>query len=510
METPLALVRRVPALRRCLQRNKGTVIRPFPAAVSSSRAFSTNEQPKDTKRKPPPPLTAAAAATGENGHSQPFVQTRITAGEWDPARTNPLYRPKYKSRAKIVSAEDYADRPGVGFFGEFDTFQDAMVTLTWLDQADHQQIYQLYTDLLSHSQEKHGVTSHEYVVRVIAQKYNITAERVAAIVQLQHNEEQILKEDPDRVLLNKAANYMDDAVKQEIQEAYQTFGLKKPDEFVEDPVGVSGSFERASWQVVNDVLDVDQIMEDTIVREDRQVRLQIDGHHYQEDVDDATVAVPMSKQARKLLQAKEKFAKQRDAAAKQDVVDWPVNHVKPRARWTFVAQTVNTRELKKKRAPASSYTNNSVADTLVEEPGGTLRAATLEDVKLTAWKPVRHVQEHTFAGAKRGWLDRTIRGKEQAWGKAPPKPVKPPVVKEVAAPVEKEEKEADAKDAAVKEVEAEKKKASADDDSSSDDDRSSSSDDDEDTSVEDSSSSDEDEDEEDEGTKKEDKDDESK
>ena len=31
-------------------------------------------------------------------------------------------------------------------------------------------------------------------------------------------------------------------------------------------------------------------------------------------------------------------------------------------------------------------------------------------------KPLKHVQEFTYKTAKRGWLDRMVRGQEEAWG----------------------------------------------------------------------------------------------
>lgn len=220
--------------------------------LASSRYLSTESSPKES-----------SAVDGEDGsgdggspqQQQPFVQARIQAGEWNLERTDPLYRPKWKSRAQIVSAEDFANRPTVGFSGEFESFQDAMVTLSWLDDKEQKQIYQIYLELQNHAKERHKKTSHEYVMRVIGQKFNITPQRVAAIVQLQHNEEQIKKNDPDRKLLTEAAEYMDRAIRQEILDAYQTFNLKKPDEFVEDPVGVKGHKDHG-YQVVEDLFDV--------------------------------------------------------------------------------------------------------------------------------------------------------------------------------------------------------------------------------------------------------------
>jgi hypothetical protein len=234
--------------------------------------------------------------------SQPFVKTRLEPGEWDPQHTNPLYRPKFRSSAKIVSSDDFANRPSVGLSEEFESFQDAMVTISWLDQNDHKLVYQLYLDLMvSAESSTGGRTSHEYVMRVIAQKFNITADRVAAIVQLQHNEQQMLLENPDIELCTELADEMDREFKAEIDEAYQTFNLKKPESFVEDPAGTADLKPSKKWVIADDVFDVDQMSEDAIIREDRDARLIIDGHVYVEDVDKELLPVPLDKDCRSLL-----------------------------------------------------------------------------------------------------------------------------------------------------------------------------------------------------------------
>ncbi|GKZ00256.1 hypothetical protein MPSEU_000978500 [Mayamaea pseudoterrestris] len=375
---------------------------------ASSRAVVTNSPEDATDASP----------------TQSFVQARIQAGEWDPERTDPLYRPKFKSRAKILSLDDFANRPAVGFSGEFKSFQDAMVTLSWIDSKQQEQIYQLYIELQKHASDKHGVTSHDYITRVIAQKFNLTQERIAAIIQLQHNEQQYKRE--GRTLLTEAASYMDAAIQQEIREAYQTFDLKQPDEFVEDPVGVTGELqERKQWQVVEDVFDVDQLLADATIREDREARLAIDGHHYMEDVDDDAIEIPTSKDAKRLLKRHEKL--QSASPKPSDAIEWPAPASgEKRSRWKFVAQVVNTRDLKRQHKPNRSYTNNSPENTLVEQDG-TLRVGTMADVKHASWKPTRNVREHIYAGVKKGWLDRNIRGVETAWGRAPNVPVQPNV-----------------------------------------------------------------------------------
>jgi hypothetical protein len=51
--------------------------------------------------------------------------------------------------------------------------QDAMVVLSYLNDATQKEIYSLYLSMMLSTEKEHGRTSHEYVMRVIAQKYNI-------------------------------------------------------------------------------------------------------------------------------------------------------------------------------------------------------------------------------------------------------------------------------------------------------------------------------------------------
>ncbi|GAX27781.1 hypothetical protein FisN_13Hh114 [Fistulifera solaris] len=383
--------------------------------------------------------------------SQTFVKTRIRPGEWDPeTRTNPLYRPKFRSRAKIWSGDDFARQPTVGFSSEYESFVDAAVTLSWLTQNDQKQIYRLYCDILEATTEG-SRTSHEYIVRVVAQKFNLTPERVAAVIQLQHNEEQMIRkqqEGDDSVkLLTEAAEYMDNAIQQEINEAYRGFGLKKPDEFVEDPTFIGVGQESKSWKVIDDLFDVDQLMKDAAVRDEREARVAIDGYVYVEDVDESSVKIPISKDCRELIKSVNRFKKTVSSEGDIESIDALPKGGERRERWKFVAQVVNTRQLRRQRdsdakkrknhAPRS-YANNAPVNSLVEQ-NGSVRAATLEDVKQTAWKPVRHVCEHIYQGAKQGWLDRRLRGDTKAWGRAPLAPVTPP--KAVSAVESTEEKE---------------------------------------------------------------------
>lgn len=428
------------------------------------RSLSTASSKTETE-------SSSSSSSSPHPEPQPFVQTRIHPGEWDPeTRTNPLYRPKFRSQAKIWSADDFSKQPTVGFTDEYENFAEAAVTLSWLTAADQKQIYQLYLEIMEAAADKPR-TSHEYVVRVIAQKFRLTPERVAGVIQLQHNEEQLIRQKnagvPDINLCEEAADFMDNSIQQEIRDAYQAFGEKKPDEFVEDPIMFMGQ-ERKTWQVVDDVFDVDQLLKDATVREEREARLAIDGYVYVEDVDDDTVELPLSKDCKELLRRQANFKKGQEKVNDEEhqpesnavTVTVPEENATAenrRPRWKYVAQVVNTRELYRQKHHDGirtdgpmSYTNNSPENTLVEVDG-TLRRATKADVQQTSWKSVRHTCEHTYRTAKQGWLNRKIRGDMEAWGKAPKAP---PV-----AAVKKEEKEElvveeDEEEAAVVEEEA--------------------------------------------------------
>lgn len=291
-------------------------------------------------------------------------------------------------------------------------------------------------------------------------------------MQLQHNEEQILLNQPDHPLLTAACASIESRIKNEIKEAYETYNLAQPtDMFVEDPVGVDGQQESKTYVEAPDVYDVDKMTQDATVREEKRARVIIDGHVYIEDVDPDTIDVPMDKDCKSLLTQKERLAKQLDAqrevvrqqraknkAAAPKFRDKNGDGEK-RPRWKYIAQTVNTRELKRqthfKKRSSTSYVNNSPHNTLVEHDGE-LRVANMEEIQTVAWKPTRHPQEHTYQWVKRGWLDRTNRGQRKAWGFGPPR-------LEKKVETEEEEKKAAADSAEASSESGEESKAKGDD-----------------------------------------------
>ena len=370
-------------------------------------------------RRSVPSSTSRSLSTVPKKDPQPFVKARIHPGEWDPARTNPLYRPQWKNKVPLISKEDFDKRPTVGFDGDFASMAEGMAPLSWLDQRQAQEIYKLYQDLLQHSHTNHGpTTSHEYVIQVIAQKFNITAQKAAAVIELQHNEEQLVKQGVE--LEYELADFVDAEIKSNIKDAYEAEGLTPPKDFIEDPVGVMGYKDRKQYVAVGDTVDVDALEKAAALRDEQLARDWIDTHVYVEDVPEETILRPLSKDCKQLLQAHSQY---KAAQPDDSVVDYPENAQGRRERWTYVAHILNTREKQKRgrRRRRSSSIAQETSQTLVEHQG-TLRQANLADVRKTAWKPLRNDLEHTFKNVKKGWMDKVFANDADAWGPAPDRP----------------------------------------------------------------------------------------
>eukprot|EP00527_Entomoneis_sp_CCMP2396_P008749 CAMPEP_0198141244 /NCGR_PEP_ID=MMETSP1443-20131203/4272_1 /TAXON_ID=186043 /ORGANISM="Entomoneis sp., Strain CCMP2396" /LENGTH=506 /DNA_ID=CAMNT_0043803919 /DNA_START=14 /DNA_END=1534 /DNA_ORIENTATION=+ len=376
--------------------------------------------------------------------AQPFVQTTIQSQEWDPINfQNPLYHPTFKARAKILSKEDFDRRPVVGFDETFESMADAMLVISHITHEEMEMIYQEYKKILNHGHEKYGVTSHEYVVRHIAQKYNIVAYRIAGIIQLQSNEEQYRK-DGSREVLDQAGEYMDHVIKSEIADCYRAHSMKPPAGalYVEQPLARTAPSASKKFAFVDDVLDLDEIwrkyVEEHLPQKARKI---ISNHRYLEDKDDDKVTIKNDRETLNLIKKHEALVvEQKELFEKIGTPDVVTEYLENRPemkknrRPKFVAQMVNTRQLiktkhlqkakpnytwfnEKKKKRSVTYSNNSPENTLVSEDGK-LRPATLHDVKNVAWKPRRHeqgtentIQESTgvmeviYRDAKLKWLD---------------------------------------------------------------------------------------------------------
>ena len=381
------------------------------AAVETKKADDNNDN--NTKKK------------------QPFVTASLEPGEWDINRTDPYFRPK-PPRSRMISAEDYANRPPVGFENDFSTYEDSMVSLSWLDAKKCRQIYQMYIDMMVLSQREHKTTSHEYVCRVIAQKFNITPMRAAAVVQLQHSEEQLRQHHPE-LLCEEQAKYAEQAIQQNIRDAYRSERSQQPKDFVEDPVGTHGrggpDETSKSWVKTDDIYDLEERVVKANVRDEENARLIIDGHVYKEDVDEKQVTVKTDRICKRLIKAQKeqqhnnvnKKPSEDDDDGNDEPIPYPETNAKgiKRPRWKFAAKVVNTRDMRKRGRKVINYTNNNVENTLIEHDGK-LRVATVDEAKQVAWKPSRSKDnEYIYQGAKTAWLQKTLEGKTNVWGRVP-------------------------------------------------------------------------------------------
>ena len=434
---------------------------------SSTNGSSSQEQPRrglSTKASKIDP--DASSKDGGYHHAQDFVKERLEPGEWDEDKTDPTYRPAWKPKhnggVKIMSAEDFAARPKAGFGEEFASLHDAMTVLSWMTQQDREGVYNMYCDMMKKmAAEGRGVTSHEYVMRVIAQRFNLSTARVAAIVQLEHEEDRIRKEHPDQKIHYDIQKFVDAKMQEHIADAYRTFGETPPKGFVEDPTGSTGygnpDMRVSTTVAAEDLYDVDDLLAKAVIRERDEAQLAIDSHIYIEDIDYAQENVKVNSECRSLVEAKNAVTEATDDGELGSVLKRPddqtplpefgrgiggawADEVEPsedgapprRPRYKYVAKIINTRaeklnpdekarkkdssRRKEKAAALGIAADEDVRNTLVEVDG-TLRPATAEEASNVAWRPVRNVHEFTYQGVKWAWIGQKLRGEKGAWGR---------------------------------------------------------------------------------------------
>jgi hypothetical protein len=368
-------------------------------------------------------FTGTAEPETNNIHKQPFVETQIHPGEWDPDMTNPLYRPKWRSTARVLSPEDFEQRPRVRFENQskFANSAQAMIAPSWMPHSTYRVIYKTYHALMEHSQQAHGVASHEYIIRVLAQKFNINFERAAAIVTLGHEEERWKAEG---IPLNEEeADYMDLVMTAEVKEMYEASHLRAPEEFVESPAEYPQGHR--TYMEIADVYNVDKLMDEMVVRDAENARLIINNHEYVEDKPEEDVPLPISNDCRKLLKSHERFK----------LVGQKLNADPPnpsaRKRWKYVAQIINVREAtrdadapqhKKKRRRGKKYRDGKreveIPATLVEE-AGVLQGANKGHIQQTSWKLPEYKVARPYHLVREAWMRKIYENEEGGWGMAP-------------------------------------------------------------------------------------------
>jgi hypothetical protein len=377
-------------------------------------------------------------------NSQPFVKVRLQPGEQDPLtkvyprrESNPLYRPRWRNKAQIISAEDFEARPKVTFEEEFASLHDGMVVLSWLSEEHRQDVYQMYLELMVEQEKEFKTTSHEYVMRVIGERFNLTPTRVAAIVQNCHDEIQVAKE--GGLIHEKAAAYVDAKIKEHINNVYTAYGEVNPNEFVEEPTGVAGiTFTTGEVTTVEDLYNVDELTEKAILREKGEAQKLIDTKIYIEDAHDDKVDSQVNAECLKLIKQVDSYAELKQVLKREDGVESQkpeggsikdddgniVAETERRTRWKYVAQTINVREQKKTGGKSRGggkvrkSKKGQRSNTIVEQ-NGVLRVATVHEVANTAWKPQQNVNELCYKGVKTAWLNR-MSGEKNGWGRVAP------------------------------------------------------------------------------------------
>ena len=308
--------------------------------------------------------------------------------------------------------------------------------------------------MMVQQEKEHKTTSHEYVMRVIAERFNLNPMRVAAIVQNCHDEEQVAKE--GGLLHDKLAKYVDATIKEHIDNVYMAYGEVNPNQFVENPSTIADTETSAEVVSVDDLYDVDELSRQAILREKGDLQLLIDEKIYIEDKDQNKIGSRANEECKKLVEkVNEDFKSIGEAMKPTDDVanvlpdngvledkDGNTVEATKRKRWKYVAKTINVREQKKigknsRRGGKLKYKQRK-DNTLVEEDG-IVRIATKQEVEQTSWKRERHINEFAYAGVKNAWLDRQLKGEKFGWGRVPADQRAQPQEEEAEAEVDGED-----------------------------------------------------------------------
>lgn len=354
---------------------------------------------------------------------QDFVRVRLDPGEWDEQRRDPIDRPTWKNNARIMHADDFAMRPRtVMGHGESRSIHDTMNTFGWLNAKQQDTIYQSYLDMCQRmTKSTNGITSHEYIFRVLGQKFNITAHRVAAISLLKHNEEQMKGRGED--IYYEVQDFIDEKVAGHIQEIYSVYREENPQQFVELTAGnPSPDVTDTSIIGVDDLVDVDGILAQVRVRERDEARISIDTHVYKEDVDEDTIPVKLSPVVRKIMAQQAKWSTHDSSQRPGDLKPLPGAGAEPRRpRWKYTAKFVEVRTKEKFKKNNGKKANKKKAaratDNTIVEVDGLLRAATVKEAKGCAWKPKRNGATFVYQTLLDAWLKRQSTGSMKVWGR---------------------------------------------------------------------------------------------
>ena len=391
------------------------------AATTSGRPFSSR-----TSASPKRDTLSDSPGTNRLPNPQDFVKVRLEPGEWDPDNKDPIHRPAWRNSAEIIHPDDWAMRSRVAMGnGELESIHDSMATLGWLNAKQQDVIYQSYLDMTQRmTASTNGVTSHEYIFRVLAQKFNLSSTRISAICVLKHNEEQMKAR--GEIIYTDHQDFVDEKIAGYIQAAYSAYNEVNPHRFVEPSIGnPSPEAFDASYFPTDDLLDVDGILEEVNIRDREKARLAIDTHIYKEDVDEDTIPVHVAPIVQKLLKQHAKSLSYDHAQRPGDLKPEPGSGAEPRRpRYKYAC---HFEDVAKKEKGARKYKGRKrqdpkVTDHTIVELDGQLRVATLKEAKGCAWKPKYDGKTALYQTLHDAWLDRQSTGSMKVWGRqeAPP------------------------------------------------------------------------------------------
>jgi len=252
---------------------------------------------------------------------------------------------------------------------------------------------------MSNSNEYNNITSHEYIMHVIGQKYNISAMRVASIIQLAHNEEQLKIEGMKPH--TKVQEYVDAKVREHIIKVYGTYKEKDPMDFVEDPIGVTGignpELKTNEVIVADDMDDVKALEHDSLLKEINKSQLAVDNKLFIEDVDENVINIKLGKECKEMIKVKNKSINNLENESKE-----------MKSRWKYVAKIMNTRQKRINKVKNVKNKNNNM--NILTEKGGFLRASTIKEVNGTSWCLTKNKLEVTYRSVKDLWLKKKYMG----------------------------------------------------------------------------------------------------
>jgi len=365
--------------------------------------FSSNDSSNDSNSKSKP------------GNKQDFVKVEFEPGEWDQERKDPLHRPPWKGKARQISIDELNNMPRISLEGYDRIYKDPLYIPSFLYEEQREQIYNMYLEMMEELQNNdRGATSHEYVCYVISQKMNIAKERVAAVIQLRHNEEKIRKEGGP--IFEETAAFMDKKMKEVIDETFQDYKQPVPKTFIEDPALTPRERSR-EVVTVDDSFDVDEAERELLARDKSDAQLYLNNKFFIEDKEDGDFSCKINLNCKSLVEKREEYVQEKQYLQQQQQQEQ--KPIPKRKQYKFMAKIIESEEMTNRKTKNKlSCSKLRKSENILVEHNNTLRAATIGEVNRTSWKSKKNTLEFIYKDAKQAWLQKALHKKDGAWGKA--------------------------------------------------------------------------------------------